>query len=231
MTLYRLPGGTDVAEMALFDVDVVPQARPKDGEVIDELASKQHLVRLPTDGDGGYLLHLYLNEVPPASVKRYCVADDQLSGRFSSPRGRIAFGGIESAFQSFQPNKNIRSDAAITPGNYTYTAYRTDIPDEAIEAALQRVPSTLAERWLDRAPMVITLATLGLVGMSLSLKMYVVAGIVAVIGCLLFKGVKRIPGHDALSVRREEAQIDFPSIVVELIETAGADGTVAEAAP
>lgn len=230
MTLYRLSAGTDVAEMALFDVDSVPQERPKDGEVIDELASKQHLVRLPTDGDGGYLLHLYLNEVPPASVKRYCVADDQLSGRFSTPRGRIAFGGVESAFQSFLPNQNIRSDAAITPGNYTYKAYRTDIPDEAIEAALQRVPSTLAERWLDRAPMVITLTTLGLVGLLLSRESYLAAGIAAVLGHLFFKGVRRVPGHDALSARREEAQMDFPSIVVELIETAGADGTVVETA-
>lgn len=161
---------------------------------------------------------------------QYCIVDDQLCGEFSTPSGRIAFGGVESVFQSFQPNKHIRSDTVIAPGNYTYKAYQTDAPDEAIEAALQRVPSTPAERWLDRAPMVITLTTLGLVGLLLSRGSYLAAGIAAVLGHLFFKGVRRIPGHDALSGRREEAQVDFPSIVVELIETAGADGTVVDAA-
>ena len=230
MTLHRLPGGTDVAEMALFDVDSLPQDMTKDGAAIDELASRKHLVRLPTGGDGGYLLHLYVNKVPPPSVRQYCVADDQLSGRFSSPGGHIAFGGVESAFQRFKANKNIRSDATIAPGEYAYKAYHTDIPDEVIEAALRRVPSTPTERWLDRAPMVITLATLGLVGLLLSRESYLAAGIVAVLGHLSFKGVRRILGNDALSVRREEAQIDFPSIVVELIETAGSDGAVVEVA-
>lgn len=230
MTLYRLPGGTDGAEMALFDVDSLPRERPRNEESFDESTKRQHLIRFPTRGDGGYLLFLYVNEAPPDSVMRYCVEDDQLSGSFSSPRGRIAFGGIESVFQGFPPNKNIRSDAVIAPGSYTYKAYQTDIPDEAIEAALQRIPSTPTERWLDRTPMVITLTALGLVGLLLSLKIYWSAGVAAVLGYLLFKGVKRIPGRDALSVRREQAQMDFPSIVVELIETAGAGGTVVEAA-
>lgn len=229
MTLYRLPAGTDVAEMALFDVDSLPLERPEDGRAMDELASRRHLIRLPTGGDGGYLLHLYVNETPPDCVMRYCVDDDRLSGEFSSPRGRIAFGGIESAFQSFPPNKNIRFDAAVAPGNYTYKAYQTDIPGEVIEAALQQVPSTPTERWLDRGPLVITLSTLGLVWLLLSLESYLAAGVAAVAGHLLFKGVKRIPGWDILSKRREEAQIDFPSIVIELIDTEGADNVVLRA--
>lgn len=216
MTLHRLPAGTDVAEMALFDMDGLPHERPCDGERFDELVARKGLIRFPTGGDGGYLLHLYVNESPPAHVMQYCLTDDQLCGEFSSPCGNIAFGGVESVFQSFQPNKHIRSDTVIAPGNYTYKAYQTNIPDEAIEAALQRVPSTPAERWLDRAPMVITLTALGLVGLLLSLKIYWAAGIAAVLGHLLFKGVKRIPGHGAMSVRREHAQIDFPSIVVEM---------------
>jgi hypothetical protein len=226
MTLYRLPGGTDVAEMALFDVDSVPHDIPKDGEVIDELAPRKHLVRLPTGGDGGYLLHLYVNEAAPASVKQYCVADDSLSGKFSSPGGRIAFGGVESAFQRFKANKNIRSDATITPGEYAYKAYHTDIPDEVIETVLRRVPSTPTERWLDRAPMVIFLGTVGSIGVSLSSKSYLLAGVAAVVGPLVFKAVKRIPGQDVLSVRREQAQIDLPSIVIELIETVSADEAI-----
>lgn len=216
MTLHRLPAGTDVAEMALFDVDSLPCERRRDGEGIDELVARQRLIRLPTDGDGGYLLHLYVDEPPSAHILRYCLTDDQLSGMFVSHGGHIAFGGIESAFQRFKPNKFIRSDVVIAPGSYAFKAYRTDIPDEVIDKALQRVSSTSAERWRDRAPLVATLGTLGLVLALISLKVYVLAGIVAVTGHLLYKAVKRIPGQDALSVRREEAQMDFPSIVIAM---------------
>lgn len=216
MTFHRLSAGTDVAEMALFDVDSLPGERSRNQEGIDELVARQRLIRLPTDGDGGYLLHLYVDEPPSAHILRYCLTDDQLSGMFTSHGGHIAFGGIESAFQHFKPNKFIRSDVIIAPGNHAFKAYRTDIPDEVIDKALQRVPSSSAERWLDRAPLVVTLGTLGLVVTLVSFKGYLLAGIVAITGHLLYKAAKRIPGQDALSVRREEAQIDFPSIVIEM---------------
>jgi len=161
MTCLRLPGGTDAAEMALFDVDALSQSRPPMGEGLDELVTRARLVRLPTGGDGGYLLHLYVDERVPESILQYCLSEDKLTGQFATSEGRIAFGGVESTFKEFQPNRLIRSDGTIAPGSYCFTAYRTDIPDEVV-SKVANVASTSAERWLDRAPRIATLATLAL---------------------------------------------------------------------
>ena len=213
MTHHRLPAGTDVAEMALYDVDALPLSRPPNGEGLDELVSKGRLIRLPTDGDGGYLLHLYVDESPPEQVMQYCLAEDKLAGQFTTTGGRIAFGGVESAFKEFKPNRFIRTDAVIPAGSYAFTAYRTEIPDEVITEATQ-VASTSKERWLDKAPLMVALATLGLAFAFLVFKSFPTAGLVLVLGYISFKAVKRLPGQGALAARREEAQLDFPSIVI-----------------
>ncbi len=72
MTHLRLPGGTDVAEMALFDVDARPAARPDDATAA-ALEASHRLARFPTGGDGGYLLHLYVDEPIPAALQRCCL--------------------------------------------------------------------------------------------------------------------------------------------------------------
>lgn len=143
MTHLRLPGGTDVAEMALFDVDALPAARPDDSTVA-ALEASNRLVRFPTGGDGGYLLHLYVDEPIPAELQRYCLADDKLTGAFRTEQGNVAFGGIESTFVGFKPNRHIRADGAIPQGEYCYTAFHTEFPDELVVS----VQSDHLEVWL-----------------------------------------------------------------------------------
>ena len=201
--------------MALFDVDALPQSRSPDGEGLDELVSRKRLIRLPTDGDGGYLLHLYVDEPPPQKVMQYCLSEDSLTGQFTATGGRIAFGGVESTFQGFKPNRFIRSDAVVPAGSYAFTAYRTDIPDEVVAQAAQ-VASTSKERWLDRAPLIVTLTTLGLAFACAVFRSLFSAGLVLVLGYFSFKAVKRLPGQGALAARREETQLDSPSIVIEM---------------
>ncbi len=201
--------------MALFDSDALPLSRPPDGEGLDELVARGRLIRLPTGADGGYLLHLYVDESPPEQVMRYCATDDRLDGQFTATGGRIAFGGVESTFQHFKPNSAIRSDAVIPAGSYTFTAYRTDIPEEVFNQAI-KVASTSRERWLDRAPMVVVLVTICFMVMMIASKSFVGAVLVLALGYLSFKGVKRLPDQGALAARRDEAQLDLPSIVMEL---------------
>jgi len=101
------------------------------------------------------------DEPPPQQIMRHWLTEDRLAGQFTSTGGRVAFGEIESTFQDFKPNRFICSDAVISVGSYALTAYRTDIPDEVVIEATQ-MASTSKERWLDRAPLTITLSTLGL---------------------------------------------------------------------
>jgi hypothetical protein len=157
MTIVYLSAGTDVAEMALFDVDALPRLLPRDVEEFGQLTAQEQLIRISTGGDGGYLLHLFVNETIPAATLRYSLADDKLTGHFYTSEGRIAFGGMESVFAEFKLNPNIRSDGVVAPGRYAYCAYRTDFPDELIMEAV-RVERTTGERWLGRAPLIATLA-------------------------------------------------------------------------
>ena len=214
MPHLRLPAGTDVAEMALFDTDALPPSSPAESAVA-ALAASNQLVRFPTGSDGGYLLHLYVDESVPADLQRFCLAEDRLSGVFCTSQGNIAFGGLESTCTSFKPNRHIRSDGAIDPGEYSYNAFRTDFPDELIEEAV-RVERTSGERWLSRAPVILVLAAMATgVGLAVSQR-FLFAGMVWLAGYFGVKWLVRIPTYRALEARRELAQLEFPSIVVEM---------------
>ena len=146
---------------------------------------------------------------------QYCVAEDTLEGTFTSSKGNIAFGGAESVFQDFTPNHYIRSDATIPAGTYEFTAFHTDIPDEIVTQAT-RVERSSAELWLLRAPMVITLTSIGIAFAFAALRHFEFTGLVLILGYLAFKAVKRLQAYKVLVARREEAQLNFPSMVIQM---------------
>jgi len=215
MTKVCLPAGTDVAEMALFDVDALPKSFPRDMEDFDQLIASARLIRIPTGGDGGYLLHLFVDEQIPADMRRYCLSEDTLTGDFYTSGGRIAFGGMESAFTGFKPNPNIRTDGLIEPGSYAYTAYRTEFPDELVEQAM-RVERTTSERWIGRAPPLVGLALFMTVVALGVAQQFVTAGLTLVGSVAVVKSLLRLPAYRTLAARRDEAQLAFPSVVMEL---------------
>lgn len=214
MAHLRLPAGTDVAEMAFFDADALPQSRAGESTVA-ALAASNRLIRFPTGADGGYLLHVYVDEPIPVDLQRFCQAEDCLSGVFYTSRGSVAFGGVESAHANFKPNRSIRSDGTIDPGEYSYTAFRTEYPDELEEEAA-RVERTSGERWLSRAPVILVLLTLVAAASFAVVQRWVLAGLVLLVCNFGLKGIRRVPAYQAIQARRELAQLEFPSIVVEL---------------
>lgn len=215
MTHHRLPGGTDVSGMALFDVDALPVTRGQDEQVLQELALQGRLVPFPTDGDGGYLLHLFVNEAVPENIKQYCVTEDSVTGELYVANGRIAFGCVESAFQHFKPNPQIRSDAVVAPGRYRYVGYRTEIPEEIAEQSV-RSDRTPAERWLGGASTIVILFSLCLSLVLLLRGQFFIAACVLVAAWIAVRTIKRHPAYIALAARLKEAQLDLPSIVVEM---------------
>ncbi|HEY9109393.1 MAG TPA: hypothetical protein VIN58_22155 [Roseateles sp.] len=215
MTKVCLPAGTDVAEMALFDIDALPSSLPRNAEDLDQLIAGARLIRIPTGGDGGYLLHLFVDEQMPPDMRRYCPSEDALTGDFYTSEGRIAFGGMESAFTSFKPNPNIRTDGVIEPGRYAYTAYRTEFPDELVEQAM-RVERTTLDRWIGRAPLLAALALFVAVVALAVVQQFVAAGLALLGGVTVVKWLRRLPAYRALVARRDEAQLAFPSVVMEL---------------
>lgn len=64
--------------------------------------------------------------------------------------------------------------------------------------------------------MVITIVSLGMGVVAAVLGHPVMAVPVLIAGYFALKGIKRLPTYEALAARRDEAQLDFPSIVIEL---------------
>ena len=132
MSLHILEGGTDVAKMAIFCTDSMPDKQP-DYETIKELEDNNKLIVLSTEADGGYLLHLYIDEEIDTAIKKYCSKTEIIKSKIIIKKGNISFGGLESAFFKFKPNKNIRCDSKVESGLYNVTLYQTEYPDELIE--------------------------------------------------------------------------------------------------
>ncbi len=215
MPHLSLPAGTDVAEMALFDVDALPLSSAPNEPAIQALAESKHLIRLPTGADGEYLLYMFVDEPIPEDLLRFCITDDKLTGTFNTTRGNVAFGGLESTFSTFKPNPNIRSDANINPGEYSYTAFHTDFPKELVEEAL-RVEKTSGEYWLSRAPILLTRLTIAVGIMLSAFKQFLIVGVILLTGYIAIKWLCSTPAYQTLVARRAEANLQFPSIVIEM---------------
>ena len=201
--------------MALFDVGAIPKSSLPDRQSIDALVSEERLISLPTGGDGGYLLHLYVDEEVPEHVQRHYEADDRLMGHFTTADGRIAFGGAESAFADFPPNQYIRSDTTIEPGRYAYAAYKTEFPDDLVEKAI-RVERSRLEWWARRAPMFSVLLAIALVPWLAATRYFIWAGLVAALCVVAYRWFRSRPMYRDIVTRQDEAQLDFPSIVIEM---------------
>jgi len=215
MAHHKLPAGTDVAEMALFDVDAVPKSRLPDRATIDALIAQERLISFPTGADGGYLLDLYINEAVPDHIRQHCEADDQLTGHFATSNGRIAFGGAESAFMDYRPNANIRSDASVDPGRYAYTAYRTEFPEALVHDAT-RVERNRQEWWARRMPMFAVLLAIVLTTALLALRHPAWAALAVLLCVAAFRWFRSRPMYWDVVARQDQAQLAFPSIVIEM---------------
>lgn len=218
MTKLILPGGTDVAEMAFFAVDAIPVDEPPTPEAIDVLLVAGHLIRMPTGGDGRYLLHAYVDEEIPPELMRYCLQDDPLRGQFRSNSGVVAFGGLESAFKSFKPNEFIRADGELPPANYEYVAYRAEYPDDMTteEADKAKAALTPSERRLLTVPTLATLlGILAIVGSAVAQR-FTLAVCIGVILYIAIRTLTKSARFKELRERLSEWESRFPSIVIHL---------------
>lgn len=79
-----------------------------------------------------------------------------------------------------------------------------------------RVEATSSELWLSRAPVVVSLATIALAVSLAVTQRFGVAGLALLVGYFAVKLIRQTPTYRALISKRDAAQLDLPSIVVEL---------------
>ncbi len=215
MSVLKFSAGTDVAEMALFDADAATDAEALDSEAVDQIANSGRLIRFPTGGDGGYLLHLFIDEHIPNELKEFCSEEDVRSGVYRQVGKSIAFGGLESVRKNFKPNQFIRSDSAFNPGEYKFTAYWTEIPNHIVSA---RIESSISpeERRLMKIPIATTLvaALFAAVLIGLGKQLFGAIALFAAYGV-----IRKLSGSQAYQRVKEkmcQAQLGFPNMVIEM---------------
>lgn len=221
MSRIVLEGGTDVAEMVLFSVDELPSGGVSE-DALAVLVNKNQAIRMPTGGDGGYLLHLYVGEEIPDEIEQYCVADDVLKSEFRANSGRIAFGGSESAFTNFEPNPNTRADSRIPPGSYDAVAHHTEYPEELIEDAVENVIGTDGIRTED-LPTKIIIGTVGLAVVLFILGSFIAkslafgaAAATVIGGRHWYRSYTHSDNYKRIDAQRREVEYEYPCIVIQL---------------
>lgn len=224
MSKLVLEGGTDVAEVALFCVDDIPESL-SDDESVTEMQNRNTLIRLPTGADGGYLLHLYVAESIQDETRKYCVEEDKLTGEFKTKSGNVGFGGLESTYSKFEPNQNIREDGKIEQGSYSYSAFHTEFPDEFIEEAVHKEIGPEGVRKLDISGKIIlvgVVAFLALLFFAFKSSYAFLLGAFAVIPLTIFafKKYTSTESFKKIEKLKHEVEKHFPSIVIQLEKNA-----------
>ncbi len=146
---YVIEAGTDAASLLLFD----PAALPADFErrfqhdaveTLERLSGDGSACWINTDGDGNYLLHAYVDEPIPAELLAHAV-DPDVIGEFRVPSGRLFLTGSEYAFREddsfLRKHPHMGGSVTLRPGAYRLALYRTEFPDDSLEATFRRQAS------------------------------------------------------------------------------------------
>jgi len=220
MAKLILEGGTDVAEVALFCVDDTPESLSDDDSVLD-MQNRKTLIRLPTGADGGYLLHLYVSEAIEEDTFKYCVQEDKLTGEFYTKNGNVGFGGLESTYSNFEPNKNIREDGKIKKGSYLFSAYHTDYPAELIEDAVHKEIGADGVKKFDISGKIILVGVIVFLvliffGFKSSYAFFTGAIAVVPLTVFAFKKYTETESFKKIEQKKFEVEKQFPSILIQL---------------
>ena len=204
-----------MAEVALFDVDSLSGARQMDDAQLEDLASRKAVIRFPTGADGGYLLHAYVDEGIPPALQSYCDTGSKISSSLILASGRLGFGGVESMYEDFSPNPNIRADGQVTAGEYEVITYRTEYPDDLVESAIRARIGTGGSRLINSPGYLIPVAFL-LTIVAFNFSGWI-AGVTVIALCwLAFRLLTRSRGYQQLTAAQHAVESDYPNIVVAM---------------
>jgi len=150
---YVIEAGTDAALLLIFDPLSLPEDFDSirggtDIEVLKSLHREGRLFFTGTDGDGSYLLHVFVNEVPAESLSPY-LHDCWTSNQFRVRSGRIYFAGAEYVFRTddklLRRYPRMGGSFLLPNGTYEVNLWRTEYPDGLHEESFYQ-ECTLRER-------------------------------------------------------------------------------------
>jgi hypothetical protein len=130
--------GTDVAAVAVGDPSLLGPLQECRGSgyerLRDEVAARGELWRADTGADGAYRFHIFVDEEPPATVAQF-LEDPQTVEPFRVPSGRLLVAGEEFFVGALSIGKypHMGQEIQVPPGDYSFTAFRVEGPEEYVE--------------------------------------------------------------------------------------------------
>lgn len=230
---HILTAGTDVASVLLFDPASLPDGVDgcKDpGDLFPKLEKQGRLCWISTDGDGRYLLHVYVEEAPPEGLARL-LKDPIRIEAFSVASGKLYFAGAEYGFHlddsMLRKHPHMGSFCEIASGSYALELYRAESASEALSARFAEM-ATPSEASLHGAfGGLVALAVIAVLAALISVFFLpwkwwgrCIAG-PAVLLTLAAMGVWASKTYQNAEKKWQEVQREFPSLVAVMRRNAG----------
>lgn len=229
---FEIETGTDTGAIAIADPSLTVALRSSTGRNADrhreEAVANGNLWRADTGADGSYLIHLFVDEDPPAAVAPF-LRDPLVVETFHVPSGQLLVAGEEfvAASEPLAKYPHMGSSIELPAGTYELTAFRLD---EARDDDIERRFAAEADPREKRAwefgnalPMIcvgLTIAAL-ITGYVLQVTgapqtaTYGLAVIVAIVWIWQAKA-RRTPEYTAAERLYRRLERELPSIVVVL---------------
>jgi len=233
---HIVAAGTDAASLLLFDPGALPddydaQMQGNPGEMLERLSSEGRLRWINTGADGAYLLHAYVEEAMPESLRQYA-RDPITVEHFSIPSGQLYFTGAECGFQrddSFlREHPHMGGAFPLPPGDYRLTLFRTEYPDGFHEELLRGRVTPLAYRLHQGMGCLVGVAVAAVIAAAVTLFLrprgfwlrYILPPAI-LLAMLPFLARRLAPFREA-SRQVKELEREYPSIIAELHRNATA---------
>ncbi len=151
-----LAAGTDVATVSLGDpscLEVLSRCKgvgPCEREA-EAAVARGDLWRWQTGGDGAYLLHLFVDEAPPAHLLRFFDPPQRME-LFHVPSGRLRFAGEEAFIGALDISKypHMGAETDVPPGDYSLVSNELDWPDEWFDEQFAAASTPEQRLWRER---------------------------------------------------------------------------------
>lgn len=227
---HVVEAGTDAAALLLFDRAALPEefdARVKDVpiELFDELQAAGRVCYLEPGGDGGYLLHAYVDEPVPPALSRQA-REPIVIENFAVPSGEIHFTGAEYGFRDddsfLRKHPHMGHSFPVPPGTYRLTLYRTEYPEGELEGRFRGQVSPAEARLHGAMSGFVGLAVVSFLALAVSFLIRsrepwlgIVRPLLALF-ILLPWIVARLPPFRTATSRFQEMEREYPSIIAHL---------------
>lgn len=227
---YVIEAGTDAASLLLFD----PGALPPDFErsfqtdsagILERLAREGRACWITTVGDGGYLLHCYVDERVPRELER-CAVEPETIEEFQVLTGRLFFTGSEYAFREddslLRNHPHMGGSFLIPPGTYRLTIFRTRYPKNLVENLFRNQAAPWEYRLWTSMSALIPLAVAAWIGLVVIFFTTVhvpfpsfMAPLLLLVFALPFL-VRRLETYRAAKERFANLEREYPALVAQL---------------